>query len=173
MPTAKPYYQQYNKPTAPVSKPPTKPAASLLKKHQNPNEGPKVDIAHLEKMRSVIKQQDQTGISPITVIDNGNTSLDDYKITNAAYFLKEHMVFLSHVESVEKVFIRLIGQDFSVPFDVMILSLNETMKTKKKLIDSKDLKENSICVGQDPASKQYCRLQIIKIDKEREDKVIV
>lgn len=58
-------------------------------------------------------------------------------------------------------------------FDVMILSLNEAMKTKKKLIDSKNPKENSICVGQDPASKQYCRLQIIMIDKEREDKVII
>lgn len=53
----------------------------------------------------------------------------------------------------------------------MILSLNEAMKTKKKLIDSKNTKENSICVGRHPASQQYSRLQIIKIDKEREDKV--
>ena len=81
---------------------------------RNPNEGSRFDSSDLQKIRTIITQQDRAGILPITVIDSNNASLDDYKITNAAYFLKEHMIILAHVESVEKVFIRLIGQNFSV-----------------------------------------------------------
>ncbi len=55
----------------------------------------------------------------------------------------------------------------------MILSLNEEMKSNKRLIDRKNVKENSICVGLDKTTNQYCRLHIIKIEKEsgKEDRV--
>ena len=40
--------------------------------------------------------------------------IENLVITNAAYFLKEHVVFISHVADCDKVYIRLVSENFSV-----------------------------------------------------------
>lgn len=47
-------------------------------------------------------------------INNKENSMSDLNIENAAFWLKEHMIYLSHVESMDKIYIRLIGENFSV-----------------------------------------------------------
>lgn len=103
----------------------------------------------------------------------GNTNIDDLWITNATYFLKEHMVYLSHVESLNSIYIRLIDSNgksnFSTPFVEMIGKLNQHLKKSRQFIDFKNTKDNSICVGLDTKSTlhTYCRLQILKKESEK------
>ena len=44
----------------------------------------------------------------------GQETLESLWIENAAYFLKEHMIYFSHLVTFEKIYIRLIGEKFSV-----------------------------------------------------------
>ena len=89
-------------------------------------------------------------------------SIDDLWISNAAYFLKEHMIYLTHIESMSKAYIRLIGPNFSGLFDEMIKSLQETFKISKQNIDIKNTKEKTLCVGFNKRTNLYNRLLIIK-----------
>ncbi len=56
--------------------------------------------------------------------ENAVPDLENIIIENAAYWLKEHMIYLSHVESLNEVYIRLIGEKFSViRFFVFLMSI--------------------------------------------------
>ena len=53
-------------------------------------------------------------LKSMSIRDDEENVLSSLRIENAAYFLKEHLVLVSHVESVQVVFIRLVAENFSV-----------------------------------------------------------
>ncbi len=63
--------------------------------------------------------------------ENACPNLENIIIENAAYWLKEHMIYLSHVESVNEVYIRLIGEKFSVR-KIVYLVISEAFVSYKK-----------------------------------------
>jgi hypothetical protein len=52
--------------------------------------------------------------TPTLSFDEVELEEECFWIENAAYFLKEHQVVVTHIEDSKKFFIRLIGQNFSV-----------------------------------------------------------
>jgi len=66
-------------------------------------------------------------------------------IENAAYFLKEHEIFISHIKDCHNVHIRLIGDNFSVKYEKLLREINTFYKMNP--IALKNFEDNIFCIG--------------------------
>jgi len=86
-----------------------------------------------------VAKNDASNVKTLAVKANGNKEnavpdLENIIIENAAYWLKEHMIYLSHVESLNEVYIRLIGEKFSViRFFIFFRPVLKRARRKRKL----------------------------------------
>jgi hypothetical protein len=81
---------------------------------------------------------------PKDTVDSVNNKESPW-IENAAYFLKEHEVFISHIHDCHNVFIRLVGENFSVKYEKLLNEMNSFYKMNK--IGLKNFEDNSFCIG--------------------------
>jgi hypothetical protein len=82
-------------------------------------------------------------------------------IENAAYFLKENEVFVSHVDDdCVNFYIRLVGENFSDKYEKMLKELNSFYSMNANSTGLKVLEENKICVGFDEIRRKYFRVQV-------------
>lgn len=82
-------------------------------------------------------------------------------IENASYFLKEANVVISHFETCETVYIRLIGEMFSVKYDKLNEKLNREYRINKIGLEKSEV--DTFCVAYDQVKDSFHRVQIKKV----------
>ena len=95
------------------------------------------------------------------------TDLDSLWISNASYFLKEHMVYITHVAQCDKIFLRLIECEFSYEFEKMSELMNDFYDSKGVSYKLKDIDMNVICVVFDRTYSEFFRAEIKVLNKQK------
>ena len=87
-----------------------------------------------------------TGKPPLKPKDTVDSGIKESPwIENAAYFLKEHEIFISHIKDCHNVYIRLIGENFSAKYERLRKEINNFYCMNP--ISLKNFVENTYCIG--------------------------
>ncbi len=99
---------------------------------------------------------------------NNNKIQNSPFIENAAYFLKEHFIQITHFQTSHTAYIRLIGDNFSIKYENMIDQLNNHYYNNNNNITKfKTYPElDKICSAYDYKNQIYFRAQIKKVENQ-------